>query len=438
MATIDRSKYKATAVQKVIEQEKALGLNSWGGPRKYHTLDPGKNKFRIYPARDFESEISSYILPKVCHFLPFEHEGDKGQKTLVWKPIFNSRVHGGTKKDIIDEYCKISNEILKKLSAEEFKKRMSIINGYRDSKGGWHSGIIAQPRWTVYADKYTPTGKNLSLLDLTPGCKEQMNKLSITEGNNEPIQTDPFTDVDEGICLIIDYNNKATKASEYYTCSLDEVAVSKFKRELVPTPLTDEDIEEWLKLDSLETLLINSYKRTDFEKAVIGLENFDKEFKIGVFDSDEFQQTIAEMDILYAVVAEEPIPNEPENITESNNNTPLKEVNIPKKEEPQDDQAEASNENAEDIDSMDRNELKLYIFDHKLGINVKPSYTEDQIRFLIKQVEEESTPAIEEKIEEKKVEEKKVEKKKESTPEIKTSTADRIAALRKKQEENKK
>jgi len=432
--TINRSQFKATPVQKVMEQEKSLGLNSsWNGPRKYHTLDPGKNKFRIYPARNSEDENSSYIHPKVCHFLPFKQENDKKQEVIVWKPIFNSRIHGGTKKDIIEEYCKIANNLLKKLSAEEFKKKTSLINGYRDNKGGWHSGIIAQPRWTVYADKHTSTGKNLSLLDLTPGCKEQMNKLSITEGASEPIQTDPFTDIDEGICLIIDYNPKAQKASEYYICSLDEVAVSKFKRELVPTPLTDEDLEEWLKLDSLEDLFINSYKRSDFEKAIVGLEIFDEEFKMGIFDSDEFQQTLAEMDLLYEKVIEEDIKEKEEEEQSS-----IKTISLPSKEEEGEKEEERRKEEISLL-NMDRNELKLYIHEKKLGINVKPSYTLDQIRFLIEQAEEEINDSQSEfkKEESSNIEPIQEVKESELKPKetSKPSTADRIAALRKKQQE---
>lgn len=435
MTTFDRSKYKATSSVTLKKQEEEVKeiVNTGNNYNRvgFHTMDHGKNKFRIYPARNPEDGNSSFIVPKTIHFLPqlIEIVDDKGNKKseIKSKPIFNSRVHGRTKKDICEEYIKMAESLIQKETKDpsEFKRRMAPLNGYKDKNGTWHSGITGQTRWVCYSDKYSTAGKKLGFLEVTNGVKESMNKLTITEQVGEPIEIDPFSDADDGICLIIDYNKQAQKAQDFYKCSLEEVQIDKFNRKLVPTPLTDEDLEKWLELESLEELFVMSYKKADFNKAFAGLQIFDEQNSIGVFALDEWHDIVAEISEYYPEIVEEKAEVVE---TKKEIKAPIKETVSIKQSliEPKNEEAEENEEGGEiDLKTMDRNELKLFIYEEKLGIIVKPNHTEDQIRFMI-------TEALSEKeaIEDTHKSQEKFPPEVEKNEEVKISAKDRVAQLR--------
>ena len=56
--------------------------------------------------------------------------------------------------------------------------------------------------------------------------------------------------------------------------------------------LSDEELEMLESWDSLESLYTNSYKKSDFEKQVKGLQRFDKDNKLNIFDSPAFQSIL--------------------------------------------------------------------------------------------------------------------------------------------------
>ena len=56
--------------------------------------------------------------------------------------------------------------------------------------------------------------------------------------------------------------------------------------------LTDEELEMLESWDSLESLYTDCYTHNDFERELKGLERFDKDNKLGVFDSLAFQSII--------------------------------------------------------------------------------------------------------------------------------------------------
>ena len=262
---IDRGKFRATPVNKLEDQagvaSQLIGSNSSRADNL--TLDEGDNKLRLYPARDGEK---SFIYLRSVVFLPQEIEIN-GRIEIKQKPIFNSRVHGNTAKDIVEEYVKFSiNQIVANaVNQKEAETKISLINGFRDARGNFNSGLTFQNKWVCYVDKHSSVGKVFGMLDLTPGTKDKLIKLAAIEAADEPIATDPYTDLDNGVCVIIKMDKKA-KPADYYTLRLDEVK-EKLARRLVPTPLSDNDLEHWLKFPSLESLFVNSYKRSDFEKS---------------------------------------------------------------------------------------------------------------------------------------------------------------------------
>lgn len=70
---IDRSKLKATSLNTLKKQDKEVAkVTSKKGDRAgFVDIDDGWNKFRIYPAHP---ESSSFIFPKVVHWIPQEVE----------------------------------------------------------------------------------------------------------------------------------------------------------------------------------------------------------------------------------------------------------------------------------------------------------------------------------------------------------------------------
>lgn len=435
MESIDRSKYKAKPVAELKKQEietnEKIGYKGDEDWLKYLTIKEGDNKFRIYPAREPDE---SWIYPKTVSFLPFDVEvesKEKGSKSTTkierkMKPIFNSRVHGNTEKDIIEAYINLAVEKLKAeiKDSDKLKAKMGIIHGYKDKHNKFHSGINPQTKWTVMADKYEIDGKTFGLVDFTPGTKENMNKLAAIEDNSEAICTDPFTDVEDGICLILNYNPSATKNSDYYTPSLEIKKIDKFNQQLVPTPLTDDDLANWLKYPSLKEKFVNSYKKSDFEKAMEGLELFDKENLIGVFDLKEWDDIVAEIEAYY------PEETTKESAAAEETNKELEEKHSTKsfesKSEPE---VIEGLELVSDLMDLDKDDLTLLIKKKQYPIVVKPAYDKDDILMLIQAYLES------------KKEEAKEEPKEEAKEEVKTPTlsrAERMKQLKEDQLNNKK
>jgi hypothetical protein len=65
------------------------------------------------------------------------------------------------------------------------------------------------------------------------------------------------------------------------------------------TPLTDEEIEKFMKYEPLEKMLRGTYYLDTFEKAVAGLKMFDDNHKFGVFDNEEFCEQLTAMSKLF-------------------------------------------------------------------------------------------------------------------------------------------
>jgi hypothetical protein len=287
---IDRSKLKATSLNTLKKQDKEVAkVTSKKGDRAgFVDIDDGWNKFRIYPAHP---ESSSFIFPKVVHWIPQEVEiyvdGQPiGKKEIKNRPIFNSKVHGGTKKDIITEYIEFVQKLIKNESKDpsEVEKLLAPLKGMKTS-------LMPKTNWICYVDKYDKSGKKeFGRLEITDGTKNKLNELAaLNEDENTVIGLDPFTDPDDGIAIILNYDphKKTAKGLEdfknYYTLSFEEKKINKFTTEKTPTPLTDEDLEFWLAQESLEKLYSNSYKRSDFEKALAGLQIYDQQHGFGVF-----------------------------------------------------------------------------------------------------------------------------------------------------------
>lgn len=474
MPVIDRSKLKGTNLKTLKDQDKETYVKTSGRDSRpgFVNLDEGQNKLRIYPAHP---DCESFIYPKVIHWIPQEmdeYDGNEktGNKEIKDRPIFNSKVHGGTEKDIVDEYVLFVKKMMaaEVENANELEEILKPLYPKKDGKGG----LMSSTKWICYVDKYLKSGaKEFGRIELTGGVKNKLNELAAKfESAEDASGSEPFTDCDEGIAVIITYDPDAKDKTgnkdfkKFYTVDLEET-VGKFKTERVPTPLTDIDLEAFLAQESLEKIYKNSYKRSDFTKALMGLEIFDKKNGYSAFQHDEWADVVAEIDAYYPednndeeatkafdkkttltksspkVEKEKPVKVKKEKVIEK----PVvaeKEVELePEIEDEIPDDVEKEIK-GDEFTSMDRTALKVYIKKQNFPIAVRANWADDEIRDMIRQhiePEPEVTSELQpnENFDEKEVAvEKKIvvkeEKKTEEKVEITESVKDKLAAMRAK------
>ena len=363
--TFDRSKFKGASIEKNKEFTKMIdGMTKPEGSSKrpdYHEIKEGTNVFRICPPHDSEDPS---MQAKVTTWLPQRiEEKDKdgkgtGKFEIKDRPIFNSRIHGGTQKDVVEEYInfvykQVYDEVQDK---DERAKKMSPITGYRSKDQKWHPGIKFSTSYVLYAFKEGKLGR----LEIFKTDKDEMEKLNIAEDADEPITTDVFSDPDNGVSLIIKLSNENGKKQRIV--SKREFNPKKYKTwdEFIESEkITEEQLMELDKQQPLKEIFQNVYKRSDFEKALEGLQIFDEKNKFGIFANDDFLDIVQEIDAYY----------------------PEKSI--------EDEATEKNNSGAADIMDMTRDELKAYIEENDLPIVVRKQMTEDDIRDLIFDAEKE-------------------------------------------------
>lgn len=365
--SFDRNKFKPAKLASNQEMSKKtdeltkLGNSSDGRPG-FHDIEEGVNIFRICPPHDSDS---SSFESKITTWLPQEVDEKKdgketGKKIIANRPIFNSRVHGSTQKDIIEEYISFVYKMISESSQDkdDRQSKMAPINGWRSKDGKWNPGIRYSTAYVFYAHK----NNKLARLELWKSDKDRMEELNISEDPNEVIMTDCFSDPNEGVSLIITRQKDKTGKWENIL-NKREFNPKKFKswEEFMSSErISDEQLMELEKAPSLKSLYQNSYKRSDFEKALNGLKIFDEKNNFGVFDHDDFLDICTEVDSYY--------PEDDLKELETDNK-PLKQT---------------SEEKSDIFDNMTRVELKSYINDKELDIQIKPNMNDDVIRQLIR------------------------------------------------------
>ena len=451
--SFDRSKFKASKIKDVQQAEEdlkeRLGQED-NGRISYIKYKPGKNTFRIYPSHPEElGGDGLFSQPKVTVFLPLSvpERDDEGKflkdpkgnvlMKMGQKQVFNSKIHGGTEKDLVEEYrdmaLRFIEEDMKICQDEEqklklAKKKKCIVGDFATKV----NGIKYQSKNVMFVDSYEGSKKTFGLLEYGKGVKDSMNAIAASvDSADSVISLDPFTDPDDGRAIIITYDPNATQASDYYKTVLDST--------LVPTeisgtmydlprkfPLTDADLENFAKVDSLAKRFVNVFTIKDFKMQLEGLENFDSKHNIGMFEEEEFLEVIEEISAYY--------PEEEEVVEEEGD------LDIgfdPSVEE-------------SPFDFMEKKELKEYLNDRE--VSYPRTSSEEDLRVIAKsidkaeqidqQAEEEEESAKEEAFENEDSYEAPVEKKKEKAPiekEEKTSEeapaltrAERLAKLRNK------
>lgn len=284
---IDRSKYKKASSEEMAQKaEEMKAREQSSNSATFLKVEPGINKFRIFPA-PLKAESSLFCFPKVTSFLPllvdeYDSNGNKtGKQVEKRKAIFNAKVHGGLNIDVVESYIEAARE---KYSAT-IKDKKELLNKLKPITD-WKTGIKPSSSWICYACKYTGEGKNkvYGRLQLTDGVKKQLDALCLREGEmGKPIVVDSFSDPDKGkpFQWVSNPNAEDIKSRNKVNILFEE-----------DMPLTDEELEMLEGWDSLESLYVNSYTKDDFKKQLEGLQRFDKNLKLNIFDSPSFQSII--------------------------------------------------------------------------------------------------------------------------------------------------
>lgn len=363
-----RDQFKPTPIKslkKVAEEdEKMLGVSS----NEYLQLEDKKTiKIRIFPAHP---GVESFYIRRKCYWLPFQkNDGEMGRTS-----VNDSVIHGGTKVDLVDEYLKAAKKFINGDS-----DKLEALTG-RD-------GLLPVYSWLCYADKVQPdTELKAKLWEFRKSVRDALNRLTFTEDDDEAIETDPFTDIDEGLPVMVTYNKTPNrkKGENYY-----DVAFAKKPQ---PRPLTDAELEYFSGLKPLNEV-IGQYTISDFDRALAGLQIFDEENEIGLFDDDDWLAKVEEIRGLYDSDSEGEKPvkkttkKSKDDDEDSEDEEPKKPAKKPSKKQPEDeDDDDDSDEDSEDeLDDLDRSELKKLIKERGLDITVKKSMSDDDLRDAIRE-----------------------------------------------------
>lgn len=362
-----RAQLKATSIKKLQKQVDAENeMVGTGSSTEYLNLEDGKTiKIRIFPAHPGQEE---FYVAKKCYWLTFNtDDGDTRRGTVL-----DSKVHGGTKWDIVEEYVKWA----KKHVGNDAEKLEALVGN-----GPKSNSLNPQYTWLCYADRVNGDDPlRAKLWEFKKMVRDAMNKLAFSEDEDEVIEVDPFTDPDEGLPINVTYrkNPNKKKGENYY-----EVA---FPKKVSARPLTNEEIEYFMTLKPLSEV-IYKYGMRDFERALEGLQNFDEDNEIGLFDDDDWLEHLEEIKAQYDVDEEEEKPKKSaKKVVKKDTPAPKKTV-VEEEDEEEDDtdnEEDAEDTEGDEFDDMDRSELKKYISKNGLEISVKKSMSDDDLREAIR------------------------------------------------------
>ena len=393
-----RSQLKATKIKslkKRIDADYAMvGTNS----NEYLNLEDGKTiKIRIFPAHPGGAD---FYIPIKRYWLSFTTEDGETKRGYV----LDSRTHGGTKMDVVDEYVKYA----KRKIGDDADKLEALVG-----TGPKSNSLNPSYSWMCYAAKISGDEPlRAKLWEFKKTVRDLLNKLAMSEDDDEVIEVDPFTDPDEGLPISVTYNKNPNrkKGEQYY----DVV----FPKKVTARPLTDEEIEYFMGLKPL-TEIISRYGMRDFERALEGLQNFDEDNEIGLFDDDEWLEHLEEIKAQYdtddengepkdkksckggkkdskrvAKKVEEEDEDDSDDDEEEEDEKPEKKSKKSSKKEPEsededdedeyEDDDDDEKEDGDEFDDMDRDALKKYVKKNNLDIKIKKSMEDDELRDAIR------------------------------------------------------
>ena len=392
-----RSQFKATSIKalknKIDKDDATMGVQN----NEYLNLEDGKLlKIRIFPAHPHEE---NFYVSKMCYWLPFTNDDGESKR----RTVLDSIAHGGTEMDIVREYVRFA----KSRYSDDAEKMEALVG-----TGMQSNSLNPQYSWLCYADSVKEdTELKPKLWEFKKMVRDLLNKLACSEDEDEPIEVDPFTDPDDGLVLAVKYLKKPNKKKGENYYEVDFAKTGK-KKEAYSRPLTDEELENFMKMRPLSEI-IPRYGMRDFEQALEGLQNFDEENGFDLFDDDEWLEIVEKVKAQYEATAdddddapkkkttkksaaaksskkqEEDDEDDTDDDDDSSDDTDDSDDDADEEDEDgEDDEDEDEDEDADEsdeFDEMERDELKKYIKKNKLDIRVTKTMSDDDLRDAIRE-----------------------------------------------------
>lgn len=302
MSNVDRSKYIG-GNRKAQKTQAAEVAKITGGKAGWHKIANGRNWFRIAPPHNPEhSAYQPYRTSTIETEKPVYENGEKtdkieiGNRKLVSALLHHEQLKKlGVYGDPVELFCKMAKDMTAGMDKSERDKFLAPIFGWKD-KEGFHWGIAPKTSYLCYSwDADGVFAKN----ELYDTWKTEMDAITerMEESEGEPLEIDPFSNIEEGFPLIIT-KSKTDKGKTEYIIEADQP--SRVKREtyddfFARTAITDEQLAELDKATPLYESYANGYSKDDYDAQIIGLKLLDDKYNFGIVDSDEFQEACSKI-----------------------------------------------------------------------------------------------------------------------------------------------
>lgn len=303
----DREKYRKQVsvedidsnLKKAQDTMKNPMFSGQGGRASFFSVaKEGRYVLRVLPSKTGRPYIprKTVKLPVECPVYNSNGE-DTGKKEVKMKDIFTSDIHsermGG--KDAVLTYIDYVYELASEIQdADERKKFLAPINGYRNKQKQWVWGISAQLNYVcyVYAEN------EIHRFDIRPQWWKELKKISIERCDDDVLSIDIFSDYEKGYPLIVNTSlNDKNKLEFALSCDLPKVGENWdefFEKNIV----SDEVLESLEELPKLEDMYVDVFSRKDWNLQIEGLERIDEQYKFGIFQNDQFLDELEEIEKL--------------------------------------------------------------------------------------------------------------------------------------------
>jgi len=392
-----RDKYKATpvkALKKSITEEDAEFSSGRG---QFVQLTDGKNRIRFFPSHKANERF--YTL-RAFYWVKNYADDDSGDE-MYNRTVLSARFHyPDAKWDLIDEYIVAARSFIESNSdfeADEKAAKLEVITN-------WKTGLQLSRSWVAYCLKISGDKREFGLIEMNKTIRDKINSEVLLEDEDEPITTDPFTDPDSGKVVIINVDKSKPKADQKYTIKVSGV-----------NALEDEELETFDAAKPLGDLF--HYTAKDWDSGLEGIKIFDDANDIGLFADSDWLEHVEEIKAQFnfgGSASKKATPGKKAAATNDDDDDdappptkkaapappvkkaaaapPVSKKAPPVVEEEEEEEPASTSSEADEFDSMDRDELKAWIAEkHTTSeeaaevLRVKKSMTDDDIRVMIRE-----------------------------------------------------
>lgn len=263
----------------------------------YLKLKDGENLLRVLHASS-KSPNKLSTFDKISAWVPAELELTDGRITKSSnKRVFNSKHHGGTAKDLIDEYGFFIKKRVDQWFPNEADgpKKLDLLDKLAGKQTkGKYSVPSHKTTNMFYAISIQEGGNVRGLYEITSATARKIAALyADIASSGQAITGNPFTDLQNGFVIRIIMNTKAAPA-DYYKVALHTTWADQVTQQVMRLPVSQEDIDFIESQRTMEERFVNTFTMDDFELQIKGLQNFEIQFQaqygmqLGIMADPEF------------------------------------------------------------------------------------------------------------------------------------------------------